>query len=297
MQVFFSVIIPVYNRKQLIKPVIDSVLKQSYSYFEVLIIDDGSSDNIEEFIAKEYTDERVKYFYKVNGERGAARNFGLEKAKGNYAVFLDSDDLMEGFYLSTLFEIIKEYPTQGFFAAKYNFILPNGKQVPSTINSLKEGFYDFKFFLQGNVLACNFCIKLFDFDYIKFPAERELASMEDWLFVLLNTKNNPIFIKDIVCVHMQEHEGRSMAQNNVVIKARRIATEWALKNMSLTTAEAKILITWSYYFCGVHEYLGGNTKEAMRGVLSAIRSGGVNKKFIMRLTKLLVGEKIIKKLK
>jgi len=297
MQVFFSVIIPVYNRKHLIKPVIDSVLQQSYSYFEVLIIDDGSSDNIEEFIAKEYTDERVKYFYKVNGERGAARNFGLEKAKGNYAVFLDSDDLMESFYLSTLFEIIKEYPTQGFFAAKYNFILPNGKQVPSTINSLKEGFYDFKFFLQGNVLACNFCIKLFDFDYIKFPAERELASMEDWLFVLLNTKNNPIFIKDIVCVHMQEHEGRSMAQNNVVIKARKSATEWILKNITLSSSEKKKLRTWSHYFCGVHEYLDNNRRQAINESINVIKMGGVKREFLLLFFKSLIGRKLIRNYK
>jgi len=297
MQVFFSVIIPVYNRKQLIKPVIDSVLKQSYSYFEVLIIDDGSSDNIGEFIVKEYTDERVKYFYKANGERGAARNFGLEKAKGNYAVFLDSDDLMESFYLSTLLEIIKEYPTQGFFAAKYNFILPNGKQFPSTINSLKEGFYDFKFFLQGNVLACNFCIKLFDFDYIKFPPERELASMEDWLFVLLNTKSNPIFIKDIVCVHMQEHEGRSMAQNNVVIKARKNATEWILKNMPLSSSEKKILKTWSHYFCGVHEYLDNNRRRAINESIDVIRLGGLKREFLLLFFKSIIGRRLIKNYK
>lgn len=297
MRIFFSVIIPVYNRRHLIKPVLDSVINQAYKEFELLVVDDGSTDNAGEFISSQYTDQRIKYFYKKNEERAVARNFGLDKAAGNYAVFLDSDDLMERNYLSTLAEIIKIHPDQGMIATKYNFIFPNGDQVPSPMQPLKEGFYDFSFFLKGNVLGSNICLKLFEFDYKKFPPERELAAMEDWLFLLLNTRLQPIFIKDIVCVHMQQHAGRSMAQNQLVIKARRNAREWALKNISLSNSEAKKLKTWSHYFCGVHEYLDENAKVAMREVLSAISLGGVNKKFIILLAKLLVGKKIIKKLK
>lgn len=225
MKVFFSVIIPPCNRRHLLKPVIDSVLNQTYKDFELILIDDGSSDNTGEFIPDNYQDRRIKYFYKVNEERGAARNFGLQKASGNYAVFLDSDDLMMVHYLSTLSQTINEHPEYCFLAAKYNFLYPDGEQIPSVMDSLKEGFYDFEFFLEGNGLGCNFCIRLRDFDYKRFPPERELASMEDWLLLLLNTRHQPIFIKDIVSVHMQQHEGRSMARNQIVIKARRNATE------------------------------------------------------------------------
>jgi len=297
MHIFFSIIIPVYNRKQFLKPVINSVLKQTYSQFELLIVDDGSSDNAGEYIASEFKDERIKYFFKKNEERGAARNYGLEKAKGSYAVFLDSDDVMEDNYLAVLADIIKEHPNQVFFATKYDFELPDGKRLPSSIQPLKEGFYDFNFFLKGNVLACNFCIKIIDSNYKKFPPERELASMEDWLFVLLNTQEQPLFLKDIICVHMNEHEGRSMANNKVVIKARRRATEWVLKNISLSTSQQKILKTWSHYFCGIHEYVENNRKNAIRESLSAIRISGMNSKFLVLLLKSIVGRKLISKYK
>ena len=297
MRVFFSVIIPVYNRKHLIKPVIDSVLNQSYSDFEVLIIDDGSTDHTGEFINRQYSESKIKYFYKVNEERAAARNFGLQKATGNYSVFLDSDDLMESHYLSTLFDIITTYPNQGLIAAKYDFIFPNGDQVPSPMQPLKEGLYDFDFFLQGNVLGCNICLKLFDFEHKKFPPERELASMEDWLFLLLNTRHQPIFIKDIICIHMQEHIGRSMAQNQMVIQARKKATEWILKNMSLSSSEQKKLKTWSYYFCGVHEYLENNRKKALKESINAIRLGGLKWEFFLLFFKSIIGRKLIRNYK
>jgi len=285
MRIFFSIIVPVYNRRHLIKPVIDSVLNQSYTDFELLLVDDGSTDNAGEFISGQYKDKRVRYFYKNNEERAAARNLGLDKASGNYAVFLDSDDLMESSYLSTLADIIKAYPDQGMIATKYNFIFPNGDQVPSPMQPLKEGFYDFNFFLQGNVLGCNICLKLFDFYYKRFPPERELAAMEDWLFLLLNTRRQPIFIKDIICVHMQQHAGRSMAQNQVVIKARRNATEWVLKNMSLSNSEAKKLKIWSHYFCAVHEYLDGNKKKSIEESVQVLRLGGLKGKFALLFIK------------
>ena len=297
MQIFFSIIVPVYNRRNLVKTTIDSILAQTYKNFEVIIVDDGSTDNTGDYIKKEVAHPQIRYFYKKNEERAAARNFGLDKASGNYAVFLDSDDLMESNYLSTLADIIRTHPDQGMVATKYNFIFPDGDQVPSPMQPLKEGFYDFNFFLQGNVLGCNICLKLFDFDYKRFPPERELATMEDWLFLLLNTRLQPIFIKDIVCVHMQEHPDRSMAQNQVVIKARRNATEWVLKNMSLSNFEAKELRTWSHYFCGIHEYLDGNRKKGIGETVQALWFGGLKRKFALLFIKAIIGRKLIQNFK
>ncbi|HLF46080.1 MAG TPA: glycosyltransferase family 2 protein, partial [Chitinophagaceae bacterium] len=105
--IFFSVIIPTYNRAHLIKETIDSVLRQTHPHFEIIIVDDGSTDDTKQVIENHFgKDARVIYFYKQNEERGAARNFGLKQAKGDYAVFLDSDDLMLSPYLETLDKII-----------------------------------------------------------------------------------------------------------------------------------------------------------------------------------------------
>ena len=91
MQAFFSVIIPTYNRAGLIGKAIDSVLAQTFADWELLIIDDGSTDNTRQ-IVEAYTDRRVKYIYQENAERSAARNNGVAQAAGKYICFLDSDD-------------------------------------------------------------------------------------------------------------------------------------------------------------------------------------------------------------
>lgn len=89
----FSVIIPTYNRGQLISRAVDSVLNQTFKDFELIIVDDGSEDDtrkiIEEYIEK---DDRIQYFYKKNGGQNSALNVGLRHAKGTYVAFLDSDD-------------------------------------------------------------------------------------------------------------------------------------------------------------------------------------------------------------
>ena len=88
---FFSVIIPVYNRSHLLRETINTVLVQSFPYFEIIIVDDGSTEDIKQVIDDNFANEKkVKYFHKLNEERGAARNFGLQRASGDYAVFLAS---------------------------------------------------------------------------------------------------------------------------------------------------------------------------------------------------------------
>ena len=88
-----SIITPTYNRKHLIGEAIDSVLAQGYTDFELIIIDDGSSDGTGEYIKEHYSDSRIKYFYQQNKGQNFARNHGLQRAKGKYICFLDSDDL------------------------------------------------------------------------------------------------------------------------------------------------------------------------------------------------------------
>ena len=71
----FSIVIPTYNRAHLIGKTIESVLRQEFTDFEILIVDDGSKDNTEE-VASTFTDKRIRYLKKQNAERGAARNYG-----------------------------------------------------------------------------------------------------------------------------------------------------------------------------------------------------------------------------
>ena len=88
-----SVIIAVYNTKEeYLREAIESILSQRYKDFELLIINDGSTNNVEE-VVKSYTDERIRYFYQENKGVAATRNLGLKEARGEYIAIMDSDDI------------------------------------------------------------------------------------------------------------------------------------------------------------------------------------------------------------
>ena len=104
-----SIIVPVFNSKNYIEECLNSILRQNYSDFEVLLIDDGSTDNsreiLLEFCAK---DNRFKYFYQKNQGVSAARNFGLSMARGEFITFIDSDDFVKQGFLRTLLDMEEE---------------------------------------------------------------------------------------------------------------------------------------------------------------------------------------------
>lgn len=113
-----SIIVPNFNRGDLLSETLDSVLKQDYTHWEAIVVDDGSTDNSLE-IGKEFTkkDSRISFVSRTIMPAGASvcRNIGLEKSSGDYIIFLDSDDLMADFCLSQRLRIINEYPENDFW--------------------------------------------------------------------------------------------------------------------------------------------------------------------------------------
>ena len=104
---FFSIIIPSYNRASFIKETIDSILNQTFQEWECIVVDDGSKDNTKEVVQEIIkTDNRVRYVYQENAERSAARNNGIKHASGEYICFLDSDDAFTPDHLQGLFDVI-----------------------------------------------------------------------------------------------------------------------------------------------------------------------------------------------
>src|SRR4051812_48333219 len=91
-----SVIIPCYNYGHLIAETIDSIIAQTYQDFQIIVINDGSTDNTEEVVLKYAdNDSRINYYKYPNSGLGTSRNRGIEKAIGDYIQFLDADDLIE----------------------------------------------------------------------------------------------------------------------------------------------------------------------------------------------------------
>ncbi|MEY4834478.1 MAG: hypothetical protein RI980_593 [Bacteroidota bacterium] len=116
---FFTVIIPLYNKEKYIKNAIKSVLNQTFSDFELVIIDDFSSDK-SAAIAATFESEKVQLIYhKKNCGLSASRNSGIKKANSNYITFLDADDLWKPTFLESIFQLIQNFPEARIFGTNY----------------------------------------------------------------------------------------------------------------------------------------------------------------------------------
>ena len=107
-----SVIVPCYNRADIVGETVDSLLRQTYPHLEIIAVDDGSTDNTRDVLAA-YADDRVRYFYKPNGGLSAARNYGLARARGEFIAFLDSDDLWHDWKLEAQIRLFERHPDVG----------------------------------------------------------------------------------------------------------------------------------------------------------------------------------------
>lgn len=128
----FSIVMPAYNCQDTVGETIKSVLSQSVSDFELIIINDGSTDSTEQVLEQyQQKDERVKFTTIPNGGPGNARNKGIELAGGNYLLFIDSDDIMRNGTLKTYAEHIEE-DAPDLIVASYNMRVLDGKEVVDT---------------------------------------------------------------------------------------------------------------------------------------------------------------------
>lgn len=111
---FYSVIIPVYNRPDEIDELLDSLTEQSFANFEVLIIEDGSTDRCEK-VVKTYQDRLdISYNYKANSGQGFSRNYGFERAKGDYFIVFDSDCIIPSQYFEIVEQSLNEHSLDVF---------------------------------------------------------------------------------------------------------------------------------------------------------------------------------------
>ncbi|MCM1137003.1 MAG: glycosyltransferase [Duncaniella sp.] len=109
----FSIIVPVYNRIDEVRDLLESLDKQLLKNFEVILVEDGSTEPCE-MVMEEFPDVNVRYYYKENEGRSIARNYGLDRAKGDYFIFFDSDCVIPQNYFGILTEELAKNPTDCF---------------------------------------------------------------------------------------------------------------------------------------------------------------------------------------
>lgn len=175
-----SVIVPVYNVEDYLYRCLKSLQDQTFIEFEVLIIDDGSTDNCAQ-IAEKFTknDERFIYQYQNNAGQGSARNRGLKMARGSYICFIDSDDYIHNMYLELLYNTLIE-TNSDIAVCGVERIFNNGRKVNYKITN-RDGASEItdinKYMISASFSVCNKLFKKDLFRELEFP---EKIKFEDF---------------------------------------------------------------------------------------------------------------------
>lgn len=130
-----SVVIPLYNKATSISSTLECVLNQTFTDWEVVVVDDGSTDDSANIVSS-MGDSRIRLIRQPNAGVSAARNRGAIEAEGEFIAFLDADDEWDKNYLSTQYELTQKYPDCDVFAMNYEFQDINGKKTSTIINKL-----------------------------------------------------------------------------------------------------------------------------------------------------------------
>jgi len=173
-----SIIIPAYNAIKYLPETLESVLKQSFTDFEVLIIDDGSHDNIVEW-STEIKDPRVKLFSQKNQGVSAARNLGIKNATGEYIAFLDADDLWESTKLEKQLQYFHKNPYPGLVHTEMVLIDEESKSLGRKFTSNVEGNALKELLEQNTIVTSSVIVRRSCLETVG-NFDKNLTSSEDW---------------------------------------------------------------------------------------------------------------------
>jgi glycosyltransferase involved in cell wall biosynthesis len=213
---FFSIIIPTYNRAAFIEATLQSVFEQTYPHYEIIVIDNCSTDNTEELLRPFIKANQIQFIkHEENYERARSRNTGMDAAKGDFVTFLDSDDFM--------------YPTNLADAAEYARTRPESKcfhNLYELVDADRNVIYSFKFpslenqtkaITRGNFMSCigDFIHREIYTQY-RFDTRPEVTGSEDWDFWLRVLADYRVGRIEKINNGIRHHEGRSINNQNLV---------------------------------------------------------------------------------
>lgn len=223
-----SIIVPVYKVEQYLPRCIDSILSQTFTDFELLLIDDGSPDS-SGLICDEYAkkDNRIRVFHKENGGVSSARNYGLHLACGKYISFVDADDVIHPFFIETLYMLSpgNDVVVCDFikFTKEYPFSFSQSKKESFSILHLNR-----ENFSQHITTFSSVWNKLFTASIIKsLQFDKSLRNAEDTLFSYkaLSRCNNICYIKVPLYGYFVRHDGAVGSIN--IIGEKDIVKVWS----------------------------------------------------------------------
>jgi glycosyltransferase involved in cell wall biosynthesis len=208
---FFTVVVPTYNRAHLVLKTLDTVFAQTFQDFEILVVDNHSTDNIEEVLADLIQAGKIRFIrHDKNYERAKSRNTGMNNARGQYLTFLDSDDYMYPTALADAHQFATQHPDYRIFHNKYELVTPEGKHLysypaPSLADPLRA-------ISLGNFFSCiGVFIHREVYNQIRFEEDPVFIGSEDYLYWLTVVGHFPkVGRVDKVNNGLVQHGGRTV---------------------------------------------------------------------------------------
>jgi glycosyltransferase involved in cell wall biosynthesis len=207
---FFSIIIPTYNRASLLKNLLDSFSRQTFTDFEIIVVDDGGTDNTEDIVSG-FHDQRLAYYKKINGGVSSARNFGLAKANGRYINFFDSDDLAYPNHLSEAYNFFMTNPQARVVIFDYDWGDADKKNYKRISNIYKDPNRAIRF---KNYISTN-CIFIEKELTGMVAFNEQLSISEDWEYWLKLSGLTRFSTVNISTSYIIEHSQRGLKNLNV----------------------------------------------------------------------------------
>lgn len=272
--IFFSIIIPTYNRASFIKETVDSVLMQRYNFYEVVIIDDGSTDDTESII-KQIGSPVIRYQKIENSERGAARNYGVKIARGDYVTFLDSDDQLYPDYLLRASICLKKYSNPVFYHQGYEVKTVDNRIIRKSPEIISN---QFEFLVKGNPLSCLGVFLRRDQALLHpFIEDRNLSGSEDWELWLRMVANFGIYSDKTVCASLILHNDRSVLNidEERLLTRKNLALHYAFKDPMVVKIFGKYRNKMEAFcdtYISLHLALIGENRSSLKYLIQAIRN-------------------------
>ncbi|MDD5195604.1 MAG: glycosyltransferase [Candidatus Omnitrophica bacterium] len=257
---FFSIIIPTHNRKYFLEIAVNSVLYQTYADFELIIIDDGSTDGTLNAIRHTLNAENIKYIYQENRGPAAARNRGINEARGKFICFLDSDDRFRKEKLEITRYYIEKMPQYDIFHTN-EIWYRKGELLPQKIYHAKPTGFVFENALKLCCISISTVAIRRDIFNAVGLFDENMPACEDYDFWLRVTPDKPVcLIPHYLTIKEGGHPDQQSFRFNSMDKFRIYSIEKILKNTMLPDTLRAIAFNELKRKCKI--YIEGARKRA-----------------------------------
>lgn len=263
----FSIVIPTYNRAERLRVALQKLQEQHEPDFEVVIVDDGSSDATKE-VVEAFDERRFKYIFQTNSERAVARNRGVEASSGEYITFLDSDDVVYAHHLATAKTMVESHSSPPWFHLNYEIRTDHGELVSKA--RTRRGDLG-KQLLTGNHLSCiGVFVRRDVLSEHKFDEDQRLIGSEDYdLWLRLSLEHELIYSNEVTSCMIQHPVRSVMGFSEERLKAR---IDYHIEKVSRLKIDGfKTFVAHRLLYLALHMAMMGQVKSVLNYLFRSVK--------------------------